>query len=212
MFFDFFQSLALVFENQEEDLLLRKPRSKQDHLANVSLLIKGFVYMGSYQAFFSLLNFFLYMKIEARLDLSDLFFLYNTYKTGVGPLTLDQYNKFLSGAQTASFISCVIMQAFGNLYANRTRTLSLLKSSPLSKKYFNPWLFVVTTLSVVILLANIYVPFFQDAFNLQPVPVYYYFLSFVYAFGIIAMDELRKLGNRSGLFARCLASFRFVRT
>jgi sodium/potassium-transporting ATPase subunit alpha len=196
MFCDFLQSLALIFEKPEEDLLLKRPRSKRDHLTNINLLVKGFVYMGTCMAFFSMLNFFLYMKIFANLDMRDLFFLFNTFEGGVGEHSRDAYLEFVRGGQTAAFISMVIMQAFGNLYANRTRHLSLLESSPLSKKHFNPWLLVVSVCSLLVLMLNVYVPFFQEIFELRPVPFYFYLLSFAYAIGIICMDELRKLATR----------------
>lgn len=44
--------------------------------------------------------------------------------------TIDELNQFVSVGQCVYFVTLVIMQLFGNLFASRTRRLSVLQKNP----------------------------------------------------------------------------------
>jgi sodium/potassium-transporting ATPase subunit alpha len=86
-----FPGFALAFESGELDLMLRKPRGKNDHLFSLKLLCVGYVQMGSLQTFGLFLCYF-YTFDNFGFKFFSLFYL--QFREGVVSLKTDVYDPY----------------------------------------------------------------------------------------------------------------------
>jgi sodium/potassium-transporting ATPase subunit alpha len=90
----------------------------------------------------------------------------------------------------------VIMQ-FGGILSARTRRMSILNSNPLWGPRKNLAIFAGMIFSTLIAIVNLYGPGFQHVFDTAPIPGMFWGIPFAFAFGILCVDESRKLIVRS---------------
>ncbi|CAG8664856.1 1168_t:CDS:1, partial [Paraglomus occultum] len=139
---DILPSIAMMYEAPESDLLTRQPRNpRKDRLVNWKLLVQAYLCLGMMETFFSHLMFFFYMHQYGGFTPSDLLLAYDKWSDGYKGYTVDELNEFNWTGQSVLFVSLVVMQVFGNIFATRTRYLSLIQHSPIAKQSKNYYLF-----------------------------------------------------------------------
>ena len=190
---DMFPALSLMLEKPEKNLLDRPPRSKRDHLVDWRLIIQAYLFIGLMEALFSHCIFFWYLQWYGNFQPSDILFVFEKWTDGYRGYTQAQLNEFVFTGQTIVFISLVIMQSFGNVFATRTNFKSLFQSAPFLKKSKNYWIFIAQVVTVILMMLIIFLPFCHTIFNTRQVPVQFFFIPLVFALIILLADELRKL-------------------
>jgi sodium/potassium-transporting ATPase subunit alpha len=134
--------------------------------------------------------------------------------------SIDELNHFVNVGQCVYFVTLVIMQLFGNLFASRTRRLSVLQKNPFwgpSRNLRIPIAMCISIAIVIIVSTSLkicmyvktvyslsvsfyqilYVPFFNNVFQTAPIPLEFWFIPIPLAIGMLLMDETRKLLVRS---------------
>ncbi|CAG8639542.1 12195_t:CDS:2 [Racocetra persica] len=169
---DMLPSIALMYEKAEKDVLTRPPRNpKKSRLVDWKLLVQAYLFLGMMESFFSHCMYFRYMQKYGGFQPSDLLLAYNKWTDGYKGYTGDQLNEFMYTGQSVLFVSLVVMQAFGNLFATRTRYLSLFQHLPIKKRSSNYYLFCAQIGSILLACIIIYTPAINDALNTRPIPV-----------------------------------------
>ena len=191
IFTDLFPSISLVFEREEEDLLSRQPRNYNHHIVDIGLFLNTFLFLGILETLFTYTSFFVYLKWFGGINLDQLFFLYETNNTVLAKHKRGE--QLLTSAQTCAFVSIVIMQSVGALFATRTRMLSIFKSFPLFRNFRNLNLFYSIFVAITIMFFVIYLPVFNESFSTTPIPYQFYLIPLGYSIIIIMLDEIRKL-------------------
>ena len=107
--------------------------------------------------------------------------------------TMDELNHFVSVGQCVYFVTLVMLQLFGNLFASRTRRLSVLQKNPFWGPSRNLRIPIAMVISIGIVLIVLYVPFFNNVFQTAPIPVEFWFIPIPLAIGMLLVDEVRKL-------------------
>ena len=110
---------------------------------------------------------------------------YELYKTA------DQCTDILFHAQTAYFVSIVIVQ-WADLIICKTRKLSIFEHGILSNKFLLFGLFFETALAILLC----YVPFINIVLNTRPIKFLHWLPALPFAVAIIIYDEIRKLTIR----------------
>ncbi|KAH8556555.1 K, P-type ATPase [Umbelopsis sp. PMI_123] len=186
--------LGMVFEGPESDLMLRRPRNpKKEKLVSWSLFGQAYLFMGMMEMICAHSMFFFYMYKYANIPLYRLAYCYENWTDGFMGHTMDELNHFVSVGQCVYFVTLVIMQLFGNLFASRTRRLSVLQKNPFwgpSKNWRIP---IAMCISIAIVAFVLYVPFFNNTFQTAPIPLEFWFIPIPLAIGMLLMDEIRKL-------------------
>lgn len=205
VFTDLVQSLTLVMEKEEFDLLSLPPRNaKKDHLINLQIYGQSYLFIGMMEMITAHSMFFFYFWHEAKIPMKDLFFAYESYTDGFHGYSQDQLNNFTNTAQCVYFVTLVMLQ-WGNMLSVRTRRMSILQADPIRPKQRNIWLPLGALLGFIIAIFVTEVPGLQNLFLTASVPVMYWLIPLPLALGIIAMDEIRKLLVRAfprGLIAK----------
>ncbi|CAN6668768.1 calcium-transporting ATPase 1 [Trichomonascus vanleenenianus] len=197
VFTDLAQCLTIVMEKAEFDLLSMPPRdAKKDHLINLRIYGQVYGFVGTMEAVTAHAMFFFYMWRAAKIPISDLFFAYEHYTDGFHGYTQQQLNEFNYTGQSVYFVTLVILQ-WGNLLSVRNRKLSILQADPIRKERRNVWIPLGACLGFVIAIFVTEVPWFQNIFNTRPVPVEFWLIPLPLAFGILVMDEIRKVIARN---------------
>ena len=188
---DMFPALAL---KPETDLLKRPPRSKNDHLVNISLIIQAYLFLGIMEAFFTLVfTMVWWVSVERYL------FGFDYWNSDYKGHSYEQIQEFIYTRQTITFIGLVIMQSFGNIFATRTNRLSLFQQSPFDSKTRNLWIFVAQSISIILMVLIVYLPYCNSLFNTRPPPLEFWFIPLIFAFIILVADEMRKLFVRKNI-------------
>ncbi|CAG8809822.1 16576_t:CDS:1, partial [Gigaspora rosea] len=94
--------------------------------------------------------------------------------------------------QCVLFVSLVVMQACGNVFATRTRYLSLFQHLPIKQRSKNYYIFAAQVGSILLACFIIYTPEINESLNTRPIPVEFWFFPLVFAVTIIIVDEIRK--------------------
>ncbi|CAG8490503.1 20749_t:CDS:2 [Cetraspora pellucida] len=187
---DMLPSIALMYEKAEKDVLTRPPRNpKKSRLVDWKLLVQAYLFIGIMESFFSHCMYFRYMQQYGGFQPSDLLLAYNRWTDGYKGYTGDQLNEFMYTGQSVLFVSLVAMQAFGNLFATRTRHLSLFQHLPIKERSKNYYLFCAQIGSILLACLIIYTPAINDALNTRPIPVEYWFIPLGFAIIIVVVDE-----------------------
>ncbi|CAG8502028.1 14872_t:CDS:1 [Racocetra fulgida] len=190
---DMLPSIALMYEKAEKDVLTRPPRNpKKSRLVDWKLLVQAYLFLGMMESFFSHCMYFRYMQKYGGFQPSDLLLAYNKWTDGYKGYTGDQLNEFIYTGQSVLFVSLVVMQAFGNLFATRTRYLSLFQHLPIKKRSSNYYLFCAQIGSILLACIIIYTPAINEALNTRPIPVEFWFIPLGFAMVIVVVDEIRK--------------------
>ncbi|CAG8503184.1 9336_t:CDS:1 [Paraglomus brasilianum] len=190
---DILPSIAMMYETPESDLLTRQPRNpRKDRLVNWRLLVQAYLCLGMIETFFSHLMFFFYMHRYGGFMPSDLLLAYDKWTDGYKGHSMDELNELNWTGQCVLFVSLVVMQVFGNIFATRTRYLSLIQHSPIAKQSKNYYLFGAQVGSIAIASFLVYAPMINDSLHTRPVPAQFWFIPLGFAAAIIAVDETRK--------------------
>ncbi|KAL2009405.1 hypothetical protein VTN00DRAFT_5212 [Thermoascus crustaceus] len=204
VFTDLFLSLSLIMENEEFDLLSLPARNhKKDHLINAKIYGQSYLFVGVMETLCAHAMFFLYMYKEAGIPFHALALGFERYSEGFYGYTTDELTHFNNVGQCVYFVTLVILQ-WGNILSVRNKRMSILQADPIRKKRRNPWLPLAMLTSLVIAIFVTEVPGIQKLFNTAPVPIEFWFIPIALAFGILVMDEIRKL--LVGLFPRGLVA------
>lgn len=173
---DVLVSIFLFYEKIEPKDMKRC----KEKVIDSRLLAHSLLFLAPLTTFFAYVNFFLYFKIFAGLNPSDLVF---------GNFVDDPDKQTILTAQTVGFYTIVVMQSFGNLYSIRTRYLSLARSNPLSRPYKNIGL-VFTSIGIVLNL-SIFLLFTINDLTAR-IPPIFYAISIGFSTFTLVVNELRK--------------------
>ncbi|KAK9767443.1 hypothetical protein K7432_002751 [Basidiobolus ranarum] len=190
---DMLPSIAIMFETPESDLLKRPPRRpNQDRLVNLGLLRHAYLFTGLMETLFSHCMFFYYIQSTAHISASEILLTFDKWTAGYKGMTQEQLDDLQFTGQSVTFVSLVVLQAFGNLLATRTRRLSIFQHPPWALPSRNLWLLGAQFGSIVLALIAVYLPAFHNIFNTRPVPVKFWFIPLGGAMIILGADEIRK--------------------
>ncbi len=182
-------AITLAYEAPEKNLLEKKPRSVTgNRLVNLNLLLHSYFTIGTYYCFVSSLVAFLYFKSKGVP--------FNVLSLSYGEFPPEYSSKRISEltnvASSIYFITLVIMQFF-NLFATRTRYLSIFQQKPImDKNTSNYAILIAICFALGVTFFFNYIPWFQNVLNTAHVPVKYYFIAFGFGMVVLIYDELRK--------------------
>jgi P-type Ca2+ transporter type 2C len=175
---DMVPALALGAEPPEPGMMARPPRSLKQHVIDKSMLIRAYLILGAVQSVMTMLAFYFIYWTNGYwgqwLDLPDSGTLYRS-ATGIA-------------------LAAVVMTQIGNLFAERSETVSVFKM-PLFKNRMI-WIGILT--EVVIILMFVYLPVFNNFIGTSPFDPKYWVLLVGMIPSLIITDEIRKwvLRNR----------------
>ena len=173
---DMIPALALGAEPAEAGLMNRPPRRRTDHIINSGLLARALLFLGLIQGSLAMLAFYVYYWANGYpgqwIDLP-----------GDGPLY-----------QTATTITLAVIVAtqIGNLFAQRTERASIITVDLFANRLV--WLGIASELTLIVAL--IYVPWFQWVFGTAPIPAASWLLLLACTPALLIGDELRKAVRR----------------
>jgi sodium/potassium-transporting ATPase subunit alpha len=197
VFTDLVCSLTLIMEQEEFDLLELAPRNhKKDHLITLKIYIQSYLFMGVMETVSAHAMFFFYYWKYAKIPASSLFLAFGKYSDGFYGYTAAELNEFNVKGQCAYFVCLVIMQ-MGNLLSVRNKRLSILQADPIRKPRRNPYLVVGMFTSLAIAIFVTMEPGIQKTFGTASVPIEFWLIPVPLAFGVLCMDEIRKLAVRT---------------
>ncbi|KAJ3126328.1 hypothetical protein HK100_010313 [Physocladia obscura] len=200
---DIFPSMALMFESPESSLMTRPPRNpKVERLVNVQMFAHVYLFIGSMQCVFSFLMYFMYFWNEIGVSFHDLVFMYGTLDSDpvIFPnnvtISQDNFTALSNSGTSVYFVTLVMLQCFGNVYASRTRFNSVFQQNPFWGPGKNLYIPAGCSISILVAVLFVYVPGLNSSFNTGPIPAKYWFIPIPFGFIIILMDELRKFAVR----------------
>ncbi|KAJ8078261.1 hypothetical protein PM082_000467 [Marasmius tenuissimus] len=193
IFTDLFPALSMVYEKPEADLLLRRPRNRtKERLVDLPLLLHAYGFIGVIHSLTSMVGAFYFGFERNGIPFSAMWLKYGDYNVDT-----DVFNETLNKAQSIYFYNLVLIQ-WGNLLATRTRRLSIFQQNPLwGERTRNLWLVPAMLMALGLACLFSYVPWFQKVFLTRGVNVEFYFLPMAYGVGLVFLDEMRKLWNRT---------------
>jgi magnesium-transporting ATPase (P-type) len=169
---DLVPALALGAEPPEPGVMDQPPRNLNSHVITRSLLVRAYLWLGLLQSLGAMAAFyFTYwtMGYWGRwIDLPD-----------AGPV----YQ-----AATAMSLGCVVATQIGNLFAQRTETLSVLRLPWFNNRLL--WLGIATELLLFVLI--VYVPTLQWVFGTTVIPPSHWLFLLAWGPSLLIADELRK--------------------
>lgn len=146
---------TLAYEQPEADVLLRKPRNpKTDKLVDWKLLFHAYFFLGVQETLASFAMAYWYAQRKG-VTFGNLWLGFGEYPADYDMLHVQ---KVLNEASSIYFVNLVIMQWF-NLFATRTRRLSIFQQPPaFNKKTQNWYLFPAIVFSLVVIFIFLYIP------------------------------------------------------
>ncbi|EON67490.1 Na+/K+-exchanging ATPase alpha subunit [Coniosporium apollinis CBS 100218] len=193
VFTDLFLSLSLIMEKEEFDLLELPPRNhKKDHLINLKVYGQSYLFIGVMETICAHAMFFFYMQKHAGIPFHALIFAFEKYSDGFYGYTQAELVYFNTVGQSVYFVTLVILQ-LGNILSMRNKRQSILQADPIRKKRRNPWLLAGAAMSVAIAVFVTEESGIQSIFGTASVPWEFWLIPVPLAFGILLMDEMRKL-------------------
>jgi len=188
---DMVPAISLAYENPEKDIMKRVPRSAEDNLVTTRLISFSYFQIGVLQALAGFYAYFAIMYSEgyAPQDLP-----WNGENQGFfteggppfGGFTVKENLKSLSTAQTAFFVSIIIVQ-WADILICKTRRLSLFDQG-MKNDQLNFGLFFETSLAAFL----IYVPGVSVVFGMQKLRFVYWLPAIPFSLLIFTYDETRK--------------------
>lgn len=178
-------AIILAYEPSERNLLHKKPRCiTKEKLVDWKLFLHSYFTIGTYYCFTSFLVAFINLSRKGY-KFSDFSLSYGTYED------LSKVEDYINTSSSIYFVNLVIMQLF-NLFAMRTRYLSVFQHLPMKNKY----LFIVIPFALAATFIVNYIPAIHSALGTAQVPVEYYFIAVGFGAIVVVYDELRKWNNR----------------
>ncbi|WP_224982969.1 cation-translocating P-type ATPase [Geomonas agri] len=186
---DMLPALALGAEKPEPGVMERPPRSRRERLINRPLLLRALLWLGSLQALFCLVGFFI---LYASYGYSDFLHLPR-------PDLLPYRERLLSGPgevyvmATTIFLVGVVCAQVGNAYACRTERTSVFSIGLFSNRLLLGGIGFELALCALI----VYLPPLRHAFELGPLPPRLWLVPLCYPVLLLCLEELRKWWLRS---------------
>merc|ERR1719335_105182 len=192
---DMYPAISMAYEGPESDIMERKPRNpKKDRLVTLKLLQYTYLQIGMIQAAAGFFVYFVVLSdsgfwpstligLRARYDEEDIHSLVDDYGT---EWTYDARQKALNAAQTAYFVSIVIVQ-WADLIICKTRILSVFQQG-MKNMVMNRAMVFETALAAFIT----YVPGMSSFFQTQPLNFVWWLPALTFSVLILLYDELRK--------------------
>ena len=159
-------ALAIGIDSETEDVMNRPPRSLQDRVIDPQMWA-GVLLIGFVMAAATLVTIDLYL-----------------------PGGLIEGDQSLDTARTAGFTVLVFAQLF-NAFNARSET-----GTAFHRLFANPWLWGAVTLSTVLQIAVVGLPFLNDAFTTAPLSLEQWLVCTAMASVVLWVSELRKLALR----------------
>ena len=175
---DMVPALALGVEMPEPGLMDRKPRNLSQHLITPSMLVRSYLWLGI---------------LESIAAMAAFYFMYWT--NGYWGQWIDLPNSgHLYQAATAMTLGAVVATQIGNVFAQRTEHISILRIGWFSNRLI--WIGIAVEVTLFLLI--VYVPFLQNIFGTAAFTFPYWFFLLVWTPFILLADEARKalLGQR----------------
>ncbi|KAJ2063649.1 hypothetical protein GGI17_001585 [Coemansia sp. S146] len=189
---DVWASTMLIHEEPEHDILLHPPRDPQkESLVDLKFFIQAYGFIGVIETVTGHFMFFLSIYLQSGIGPSSIFMAFNRWTDGYMGYSKAQLAEFVSVAGSVHFMALVIMQ-WGNMFAARTRTLSIVQQNPLWGPKCNPLLLVAIPISVAVALFVNEIPWFNEIFLTGRIPVEFFFLPIPFAVFLVAAEEARK--------------------
>ncbi|KAL6299303.1 calcium ATPase transmembrane domain M-containing protein [Sparassis latifolia] len=189
---DVVMSISLMYEQPEADLMLRKPRNaRTDRLTDWRFFIQIYLFIGLMMWPCAMSMWFLYMN-QQGLHFYDVMLVYDKWADGWQGKTAAQLQQYVYVGQCIYYVTMVFMQ-YGGLLSVRNRRVSILQSNPLWGPRRNLVVPMGMIGTMLIAVVNLYGHGLQHVFYTTPIPGMYWGIPFGFAFGILTMDELRKL-------------------
>ncbi|KAJ2112936.1 hypothetical protein IW146_004242, partial [Coemansia sp. RSA 922] len=206
MLTDVWASISLMYESPESDIMLRAPRNpKKEHLVNLKFFGQAYGFIGLMEALFAHIIFFVYMYWHGGFTPGELFLAFDKWTLGgFGGKDQATLNALLSTGQSVYFLSLVIIQ-WGNMFATRTRRLSVFQQNPLWGPTRNLRLLFAIPFTLGVVFLFCYIGWFNRVFGTANIPVAFFFIPIPFAIIIVVLDEIHKLAVRTypnGLLTR----------
>jgi magnesium-transporting ATPase (P-type) len=169
---DILPALALGSEPPEPNVMDRPPRNLKEHVITRALLLRAYGWLGLMQGLAAMAAFY---------------FLYWT--NGYWGQWLDlPASGALYQAATAMTLGAVVATQIGNLFTQRSETISLRRIGLFGNRLI--WVGIVSEL--LIAFAIIYLPVLQGVFGTAGFPLVYWLFLFAWTPALIVVDEIRK--------------------
>jgi calcium-translocating P-type ATPase len=146
---DLVPALGLGAEPPEPGLMEKPPRAKTEHVIDKRLLIRAYLWLGPIQAGFVMLSFFVAFRLQGYRSITDL------------PSSGPEYQ-----AATAMALAAVVFTQIGNLFAQRSETVSALRVGFGGNRML--WWGIGSELALIALI--VYVPAFGSVVGTAPFP------------------------------------------
>uniref|UniRef100_A0A7S1PH34 Sodium/potassium-transporting ATPase subunit alpha n=1 Tax=Percolomonas cosmopolitus TaxID=63605 RepID=A0A7S1PH34_9EUKA len=197
---DILPAISFSYEPPESDIMMRPPRSKDDHLVNAQMI--GWAYM-TVGVISTLAGFYAYFVVFAQNSFPPpmLFGAGANHFTLAGSKPIknmfgetigeDTQIDILLTAQTAYFLMVVLCK-IGNLFMARTRRNSFIQQG-LKNSSMSASILAVIALCIVF----IYIPGLGLFLQTRPVPFLFWVLPIPFALFELSLEELRKFMIRN---------------
>lgn len=190
---------VLAYEKPEADVLLRKPRNvKKDKLVDWRLLFHAYIFLGLQETVCSFAMAYWYASRKG-ITFGSMWLSYNSSVPKGIPDTAENqayYAQVLAEASSIYFVTLIIMQWF-NLFATRTRRLSIFQQPPaFNKATQNLWLFPAILFALVVIFIFLYIPGLATTIRSSPIPAEYFFFPVAFGLWLLLLDEARKFVAR----------------
>jgi len=191
---DMIPAIALAYEPAEADIMKRRPRNAQtDHLVNPRLISFSYLQIGIIQGLAGLYTYFVVFHTYGIQPSELVYNLYNFEKNDqyfIRPdganLDITHRNNALQYAQTAYFVSIVVVQYF-DLFMSKTRKLSIFQQSLRNYVLFFGW-----ASETALAAAVCYVPFLNVALKSKPIFFVHWLCAIPFGVFMMTYDECRR--------------------
>ena len=169
---DIMPALALGAEPPEPGVMDRPPRNIREHVITGKMLLRAYPYLGMLQSAATMIAFyFMYWMNGYWGKLIDL------------PASGELYR-----SATAMALAAVVTTQIGNLFAQRTETISSFKIPFFKNKLL--WLGIASEIVVILLI--VYTPLMHTFIGTNSFPLSYWLLLFGFSPLLLIADEIRK--------------------
>ena len=169
---DMVPALGLGAEASEDSVMQKPPRSVKDRLLNRNVILVGFIWYGLLGTLFAMGGYFL-----------------ANFLNGWPGVPLAAEGTQVYAQATTMMLAGVVFSQMGMVMNNRTDYESVCKRGLFSNRYINIGLVV----EVLILVAIIYIPFFNGIFNTAPITLVEWLYLICIPFIVFGLEEIRKL-------------------
>ena len=173
---DMLPALALGTEEPDPDTMKKPPRPRAERLLNPALLARAYLFLGPMQAIGAMAAFFFVLRSGG-------------WHWGYMPSTHDP----LYLQATTACLSAIVVMQIANVFLCRSERDPLHQRRFMSNKLILAG--VMMEISLIALIA--YTPWGNAVFGTAPIPLTVWLFIIPFAFGMLALEELRKWFVRS---------------